>query len=119
MPIPVRLRRSATPGATPASLLDGEVAINVADGLLFWKDSAEVVRSTSLAQSGGGGATAKDVRFDGSGGTSYIGTASAGTATSASSWKIKRTIVAADGSVSSSLTANSVKWDDRLTATYL
>lgn len=49
---------------------------------------------------------------------SYIGLAPAGSATSASVWRIKRTTIATDGTVSSSVTATSVAWTNRLTASY-
>jgi hypothetical protein len=57
-------------------------------------------------------------RFDGSGNTSYIGTAPIGSAESDAVWKIKRTIINTDGGVLSSLTANNVSWTSRITATY-
>ncbi len=40
----IRLRRSSTAGNTPSSLQDGEVAIQQADGIFFWRDSASAVR---------------------------------------------------------------------------
>jgi hypothetical protein len=49
---------------------------------------------------------------------SYLGLAPAGSATSASAWRIKRTAIAAGGTVSSSVTATNVAWNDRLTASY-
>lgn len=50
--------------------------------------------------------------------TNYIGRAVAGTSTSSSSWRIKRTIYNSAGSVTSSTVANNVAWNDRLTASY-
>lgn len=40
-----RIRRSGTPSATPSSLLHGELALNYADGKLFWKDASNVIQS--------------------------------------------------------------------------
>ena len=45
---PIQLKRSGTAAATPSSLLHGEVALNYADGKLFWKDSSNVIRSFTL-----------------------------------------------------------------------
>lgn len=44
---PIQLYRSATPSATPTAgnLSDGELAINTADGKLFYKDSGGVVQT--------------------------------------------------------------------------
>lgn len=50
--------------------------------------------------------------------TNYIGRAVAGTSTSSSFWRIKRTIYNSAGSVTSSTVANNVAWNDRLTASY-
>lgn len=41
-------RRSTTASETPASLENGQIAINQADGVLFWKDSSGVIQSTTL-----------------------------------------------------------------------
>ena len=48
----------------------------------------------------------------------YTGIAPAGTATSASLWKIRRSQYDSAGTPTATLTATSVKWDDRLTASY-
>jgi len=45
MAVPVRLKRSGTAGVSPSSLEHGEVAINYADGKVFWKDASNVVTS--------------------------------------------------------------------------
>ena len=45
MPLPVQIKRSGTAAATPSSLLHGEVALNYADGKLFWKDASNVIQS--------------------------------------------------------------------------
>lgn len=49
---------------------------------------------------------------------SYIGTAPSGSLTSSNVWRIKRTTISSSGTVDSSLTATSVAWTDRLTASY-
>ena len=43
---PIQLYRSSTPGSSPSAvnLADGELAINTADGKLFYKDNAGVVQ---------------------------------------------------------------------------
>lgn len=55
MAIPLQIKRNSTAGVTPTSLADGELAINTADGKLFWKDSAGTIQSMSLSGGGGGG----------------------------------------------------------------
>ena len=45
MAIPIQLRRNGTAASTPSSLLHGEVALNYADGKLFWKDASNVIQS--------------------------------------------------------------------------
>jgi hypothetical protein len=57
------------------------------------------------------------VRSDTVSNVSYIGRAVSGTATSAASWRIRRTTVATNGTVTFA-TATAAAWDDRLTATY-
>jgi hypothetical protein len=57
-------------------------------------------------------------RFAGTGGVSYLGRAPLNAAETAEIWQIKKTVIAADGSVTSSLTATNVSWLDRETATY-
>jgi hypothetical protein len=50
----IKLKRSNTPGATPASLVTGEIAINEADGKLFYRNNVGAVVSLPLAQTGSG-----------------------------------------------------------------
>jgi hypothetical protein len=59
---PVSLYHSSTPAAQPApeNLVDGELAINIADGYLFYKDNFGVVKT--ITGSSGGGSTATYVR---------------------------------------------------------
>ena len=45
MAIPIQLRRNGTAASTPSSLLHGEVALNYADGKIFWKDASNVIQS--------------------------------------------------------------------------
>lgn len=51
---PIQLYRSSTPGATPTAgnLTDGELAINTADGKLFYKDSGGSVQVIAGAAAG-------------------------------------------------------------------
>lgn len=51
----VRILRSTTPGAVPASLVSGQLAVNEADGKLFYRSAEGVV--TEFAAGGGGGTT--------------------------------------------------------------
>lgn len=52
---PIQLYHSTTPGATPvaANLLPGELAINIADGKLFYEDSGGNVQAFSAGISKG------------------------------------------------------------------
>jgi len=47
----IQLKKSGTPSATPATLANGELAINYADGKLFYKDTLGNIQEIS----GGGG----------------------------------------------------------------
>ena len=49
MPTTVKIRRSGTASATPSALEHGEIAINYADGKMFWKDAASAIQSFSFA----------------------------------------------------------------------
>ncbi len=51
----VRILRSATPGATPSALVSGQIAVNEADGKLFYRTAAGAV--AELSTGGGGGTT--------------------------------------------------------------
>lgn len=57
---PIQLYHSSTPGNTPAAgdLTDGELAINIADGIIFYKDSSGTVQefTSGGGAAGGGGA---------------------------------------------------------------
>lgn len=48
MPNIIKIKRSSTPGVAPISLSDGEIAINQADNVLFFKDSGGVIRSQKI-----------------------------------------------------------------------
>jgi hypothetical protein len=54
MPTTVKIRRSGTASATPSALEHGEIAINYADGKMFWKDAASAIQSFSFASIDGG-----------------------------------------------------------------
>jgi hypothetical protein len=41
---PIQIKRSSTPSNVPSSLLDGELAINIADGKLFYSDEVGTVQ---------------------------------------------------------------------------
>ncbi len=43
MPQTIRIRRSTTASAIPSSLLTGEIAINEADGVIYYRNSSGVV----------------------------------------------------------------------------
>jgi hypothetical protein len=46
VPTPVQLKRNGTPGASaPSSLLHGELALNYADKVLYFKDASNVITS--------------------------------------------------------------------------
>jgi cytoskeletal protein CcmA (bactofilin family) len=45
MPTTVKIRRSGTASATPSALEHGEIAINYADGKMFWKNASNVITS--------------------------------------------------------------------------
>lgn len=48
MPARIKLLRSSTPGAVPASLESGQIAINEADGKLFWRRADDTVGAADL-----------------------------------------------------------------------
>jgi hypothetical protein len=50
MPNPIKIKRSNSGGVVPATLVDGEIAINQADKKLFYRDSSAVVQSFSLVK---------------------------------------------------------------------
>jgi hypothetical protein len=68
-----------------------------------------------LSATGGGG----EVRSDFVSPYTYTGLAAAGTSESTASWTIRRSEFDAGGSFVATLTASAVKWDDRLTASYV
>ena len=49
------LRKSSTPGAYPSSLANGELALNYADGKLYYKSNTGSI--LALSDSGGGGSS--------------------------------------------------------------
>jgi hypothetical protein len=48
MPLPIVLKRSGVAATAPNSLVHGELALNYADGLVYWKDSSNTIRNFSL-----------------------------------------------------------------------
>jgi hypothetical protein len=48
MPARIKLLRSSTPGAVPSSLESGQIAINEADGKLFWRRADDTVGAADL-----------------------------------------------------------------------
>src|SRR4029077_5490983 len=63
MKAPIQIRSSLVAGNVPVSLLVGEIGINEADGLLFYRGPTGVVASFNLA--GGGGAPINSPVFTG------------------------------------------------------
>jgi hypothetical protein len=55
---PIQLYHSSTPGAAPvaANLNTGELAINIADGILYYKDPTNAVKQFSSGSAAAGGA---------------------------------------------------------------
>jgi hypothetical protein len=49
----IKLKRSATPSSSPASLEHGELAINYTDEKLFYKNASNSIKEFSLNQSAG------------------------------------------------------------------
>jgi len=45
----IALKKSSIPGSSPADLANGEIAINYADGLLFYKDSSNTIVSFDIS----------------------------------------------------------------------
>jgi hypothetical protein len=66
---PIQLYRTATPSAAPSAgnLADGELAINTADGKLFYKDSGGVVQTIASKATGTAGGSNTQVQFNSSG----------------------------------------------------
>lgn len=70
MPATLKILRSTTPGASPSSLASGQIAINEADGVLFYRTAAG---SVSQFSSGGGAAVyAATSNFPATGSSSTI-----------------------------------------------
>ena len=43
----IKLKKSSTPSVSPVDLEYGEIAINYADGRLYYKDSSDTIRHIS------------------------------------------------------------------------
>jgi hypothetical protein len=91
---PIQIYHSATAAAVPlaADLLQGELAINVADGKLYYKNASNVVQLLVSAGTGGGTVTS----VTGSGGTTGL-TLNGGPITSAGTLTIGGTLAIANG----------------------
>jgi hypothetical protein len=91
---PIQIYYSSTAAAVPlaADLLQGELAINVADGKLYYKNSSNVVQLLVAAGTGGGTVTS----VTGSGGTTGL-TLSGGPITSTGTLTIGGTLAIANG----------------------
>jgi hypothetical protein len=48
MSVPIILKRSGVASAAPSTLSHGELALNYADGVVYWKDSSNTIRDFSL-----------------------------------------------------------------------
>jgi hypothetical protein len=66
---PIQLYRTATPSTAPTAgnLADGELAINTADGKLFYKDSGGVVQTMASKATGSIGGSTTQVQYNNSG----------------------------------------------------
>lgn len=110
---------AAAPPTTDASLLTSGTLDAARLPLATTTAAGGVIVGSGLSVSGGTVSVVTYTRrSDTVGSVSYIGRAASGTATSDEAWTIKKTTIASSGSVSSTVTAANVKWDDRLTATY-
>lgn len=91
---PIQIYHSATAAAVPlaADLLQGELAINVADGKLYYKNASNVVQLLVAAGTGGGTVTS----VTGSGGTTGL-TLNGGPITSVGTLTIGGTLAIANG----------------------
>lgn len=91
---PIQLYYSTTPAAVPvaANLVSGELAINIADGKLYYKDSGGVVQIIATTAGAAGTVTSVGV----SGGTTGL-TTSGGPITSSGTITFAGTLVAANG----------------------
>ena len=53
----IKIKRSGTSSQTPSSLEHGELALNYADGKLFYKDASDNIAELSTGGGGGGGSS--------------------------------------------------------------
>lgn len=97
-----------------------ELAAMLAAGTATEITQAEYFASFEVAVAEGGTAVAVSTtrRFQWVSPYSYMGLAPYGSSESAAVWTIHRTTVSSAGSVTATATATSVRWSDRLTATY-
>jgi hypothetical protein len=64
MPNTILIKKSGTAAAVPSSLSYGELALNYADGLLFYKNATGDIVSLSGSGGGGGGSSASNQKLD-------------------------------------------------------
>jgi hypothetical protein len=64
----LQIKHSTSTGNAPLSLADGELAINQADALLFWKDDGGTIQSTPLDAIAGAAGPNLSVQYNDSGG---------------------------------------------------
>jgi hypothetical protein len=62
----IQIKRSSTPGNVPASLLDGELAINEVDEVLFYKNAAGQIRKMALPSASMDALAAAGLQINGS-----------------------------------------------------
>ena len=138
----IKLKRSDISNRIPqlSSLELGELALNIADGKIFFKNSSNqisiflnndyyndvttLVQNNSAAWIGGSGDVVVNLdsaswRTDFVNNSNYIGKALPGTSESAISWHIKKITLNSIGQVLSTTVASNVSWNDRITATYI
>lgn len=138
----IKLKRTDVSDRIPqlSSLELGEIALNTADGKIFFKNSnneiltflnddyytevTTLVKTNSAAWIGGSGDVVVNLdsaswRTDFVNNASYIGKALPNTSESASTWSIKKIILNSVGQVLSTTIASNVSWNDRITATYI
>ena len=80
----VKIRNSSTASAAPSSLEAGELAINTADGTLFWEDSAGAIQTTYLLPSFDDLSSTSHASTHATGGSDAIAPADIGAAPAAS-----------------------------------
>ena len=137
----IKLKRTDVSDRMPplSALALGELALNIADGKIFLKDTnnqiisfhnnnyyedvTTLVRSNSAAWTGGVGninvtLNSASWKTDYQGNSTYIGKALPNTPENSSSWYIKKITTNELGQVVSSATTSNAPWTDRLNIQY-